>query len=31
MNYASQAVSDGDGDLCLLRYYQKGTNIGADK
>ena len=30
MNYASQAVSDEDGDLCPLRYYRKGTDIGAD-
>ena len=30
MNYASQAVSDGDGDRCPLRYYRKGTDIGAD-
>ena len=30
MNYASQAVNDGDGDRCPLRYYRKGTDIGAD-
>ena len=30
VNYASQAVSDGDGDRCPLRYYRKGTDIGAD-
>ena len=30
MNYASQAVSDGDDDRCPLRYYRKGTDIGAD-
>lgn len=30
MNYASQRVSDGDGDLCPLRYCRKGTDKGAD-
>ena len=30
MNYASQPVSDGDSDCCPVRYYRKGTDIGAD-
>ena len=30
MNYASQAVIDGEGGRCPLSYYRKGTDIGAD-
>ena len=29
-DFASQAVSDEVGDRCPLRYYRKGTDIGAD-
>ena len=28
MNYGKQAVNDGDGDLCPLRYYGKATDLG---
>ena len=28
--YAKQAVSDEGGGPCLLRYYRRGINLGAD-
>jgi len=30
LSYASQAVSDGDGDHCPLNCYRKGTDMDAD-